>query len=125
MKMEEQIDNKTAYLIKAVIPEPDQVELMKAQVESKEIEYLCIYDLECNCSNEKNGLKFNEAIELPMVIIDLKTNKRVAEFHTYIRPTAESVITEFCTELTGITQDMAFKNAKTGKPNPTLEEALN
>lgn len=82
-----------------------------------------VYDLECNCSQERNGIKFNECIELPVVVLNLKTNQFEAEFHTYIRPTVEHKITQFCTELTGITNDMAFTN-KDGGLNPTFEEAL-
>ena len=69
----------------------------------KPLDYICVYDLECNCSEEKGAIKFNETIELPVVIIDVKQKKVVAEFHTYVRPTAEDKITPFCTELTGIT----------------------
>lgn len=33
-----------------------------------------------------------------------KTLKRVDTFHTYVRPTWQPILTEFCTALTGITQ---------------------
>lgn len=57
-------------------------------------------------------------------MLDLKANKIVGEFHTYVRPEVDPEVTAFCTELTGITNDMAFMNAKTGQANPTFEEAL-
>jgi inhibitor of KinA sporulation pathway (predicted exonuclease) len=59
-----------------------------------------------------------------MVVLDLKTNKVVGEFHTYVRPTMDAAVTQFCTELTGITNDMAFTNQETGEQNPTFQEAL-
>jgi len=86
-------------------------------------DYICVYDFECNCAKNNSDIKFNEIIEFPVVIFDVKKKKRVAEFHTYVRPTVDPAITPFCTELTGITNDMAFKD-KNGKPNPTIEEAI-
>ena len=67
------------------------------------LDYICVYDFECNCTDDKeNPLKFNEIIEFPIVIVDVKTNKAVAEFHTYVRLTEEKELNPFCTELTGI-----------------------
>jgi inhibitor of KinA sporulation pathway (predicted exonuclease) len=75
-------------------------------------DYLCIYDIEANCSKNKNEIKFNECIELPVVVIDVKKQAIKAEFHEYIRLTADEALTPFCTELTGITNDMIMsKNA--------------
>lgn len=72
------------------------------------IDYLCVYDFECNCSKDKSELNFNEIIEFPCVVLDLKQNKVVGEFHTYVRPTLDKYLPAFCTELTGITEDMVF-----------------
>ena len=91
---------------------------------SKDLEYLCVYDLECNCSKDRKGILFNECIELPVVVLDLKTNKFVGEFQTYVRPEVDPALKAFCTELTGITNEMAFTNSKTGQPNPTFSEAM-
>jgi len=38
---------------------------------------------------------FNEIIEFPVVIIDVKKQKVLSVFHQYIRPVVEHV-TEFC-----------------------------
>lgn len=43
-------------------------------------DYICVYDFECNCSKEQGQLKFNEIIEFPIVVIDVKQKKQVAEF---------------------------------------------
>ncbi len=45
-----------------------------------------------------------EIIELPVVLLDAATGRRVDEFHTYVRPVAHPVLTDFCTALTGIGQ---------------------
>lgn len=39
------------------------------------------------------------------MIIDVKTNAVKATFQTYVKPTIDPVLTPFCTELTGITQE--------------------
>ena len=40
-----------------------------------------------------------------MVVIDVKAKKIVSQFQTYVKPVLDPVITDFCTELTGITQE--------------------
>lgn len=72
-----------------------------------------MYDLECNCSKDKNEIAFNEIIELPVIVIDVKQMKVKSIFHTYIKPTIENQITQFCTELTGITNEMVFDKTPT------------
>ena len=46
-----------------------------------------------------------EIIEFPLVVIDVNQKKIVGEFQTYVKPTIHPKLTDFCTELTGITQD--------------------
>ena len=53
------------------------------------------------------------------MILDLSTNQIIGEFHKYIKPVVESQLNPFCTELTGITNEMVLKEG-----NPTLPEAL-
>jgi inhibitor of KinA sporulation pathway (predicted exonuclease) len=47
----------------------------------------------------------------------------VGKFHTYVKPTIEPQITEFCTELTGIHNDTVFGilNGEKVKDIPTIE----
>ena len=84
--------------------------------------YLGCYDLECNCSEIQDEIPF-ECIELPVSVLDLRTNKVVKEFHTYVQPTITPTVTKFCTKLTGITNKMVQYN-KDGHANPTMFEAL-
>jgi inhibitor of KinA sporulation pathway (predicted exonuclease) len=64
-----------------------------------------VYDFECQCTENNNPqLKFNEIIEFPVVVVDVKQQKIVAEFHTYVKPVVEPKLTPFCTQLTGIQQ---------------------
>ena len=69
-------------------------------------------------------MSFNECIELPVVILDVKRQKGVGEFHTYVRPTMERRITPFCTEMTGITDEMCNGLDEDGKRPPTIDVAL-
>ena len=39
------------------------------------------------------------------MIVDTETHEVVDIFQTYVKPTIDPELTEFCTELTGITQE--------------------
>ena len=83
------------------------------------IEFICVYDFECTCTNDKaNPLQTQEVIEFPIVVIDVRQKAIVAEFQTYVKPEIDTQLTPFCTELTGITQEQV----DAGIP---LAEALN
>ncbi|VEL34126.1 unnamed protein product [Protopolystoma xenopodis] len=59
----------------------------------------------------------HEIIEFPVVKLNLETLHTDSVFHTYVLPRVNPVLTQFCTELTGIRQEMID-----GKP--FLEDAL-
>ena len=59
-------------------------------------DYICVYDFECQCTEDKNALTFNEIIEFPVVVIDVKSMAIVAEFHTYVKPVIHAQLTPFC-----------------------------
>lgn len=44
------------------------------------------------------------AVEFPAVVMNTSTGEIESEFHTYVQPQEHPVLSEFCTELTGITQ---------------------
>jgi len=75
-------------------------------------------DFEANCTNQ-GSLKCQEVIEFPIVPVCLKTNKILQDkiFHEYVKPTEVPEITEFCTGLTGITQETVNKGS-------TIQEVL-
>lgn len=76
----------------------------KAKERAKKLDYLCLFDLECNTPTRGNYLKFNEVLELPVVVLDLHKNRVAGEFHTFVRPTIDRKIAGFCRRLTGITK---------------------
>ena len=78
--------------------------------------YLCVMDVEATCDRSNKGW-VHEIIELPVVLVDLHTLTIVDEFQSYVRPTVNTTLTEFCTQLTGITQSQV-------DAAPTLPEVL-
>ncbi|NXL60313.1 ERI2 exoribonuclease, partial [Chordeiles acutipennis] len=44
-------------------------------------------------------------VEFPAVLLNTSTGETEAEFHTYVQPQEHPILSEFCTELTGITQN--------------------
>ena len=66
-------------------------------------EFLLVFDVEATCEKGSSFGFDNEIIEFPIIIIESKTHKIVGEFHRYVKPSKP--LSDFCTELTGITQD--------------------
>uniref|UniRef100_A0A3P9MS50 ERI1 exoribonuclease 2 n=1 Tax=Poecilia reticulata TaxID=8081 RepID=A0A3P9MS50_POERE len=65
--------------------------------------YLIVIDFESTCWREKNNYG-QEIIEFPAVLLNTSSGEVESEFHTYVQPQEHPVLSEFCTELTGITQ---------------------
>ena len=67
--------------------------------------YYAIMDFECTCwEREDPNRQEHEIIEFPVVFINSKTLEIDFEFHAYFKPTENPVLSQFCTDLTGITQ---------------------
>jgi len=70
-------------------------------------EYYLVLDFESSCQDPEQGpIDQQEIIEFPCLLVRADDLGLVEEFHEYIRPVAKPQLTTFCTELTGITQDM-------------------
>lgn len=70
--------------------------------------YVCVLDFEANCANNMKELGMdNEVIEFPSVLwkIEGQTITKIDEFQVYCKPKNTPKLTQFCTDLTGITQD--------------------
>lgn len=71
--------------------------------------YVCVLDFEANC-NEKGDRWMNEIIEFPSTLYqwNLLTNQfvEISRYQDYVLPIANPQITKYCTDLTGITQEM-------------------
>ncbi|XP_058237030.1 ERI1 exoribonuclease 2 [Hemibagrus wyckioides] len=66
--------------------------------------YLIIIDFESTCWKEKNN-HGQEIIEFPAVLMNTHTGQIESEFHSYVQPQEHPLLSSFCTELTGITQE--------------------
>ncbi|XP_053085882.1 ERI1 exoribonuclease 2, partial [Pangasianodon hypophthalmus] len=66
--------------------------------------YLIIIDFESTCWREKTN-HGQEIIEFPAVLMNTHTGQIESEFHSYVQPQEHPVLSSFCTELTGITQE--------------------
>eukprot|EP01114_Cavostelium_apophysatum_P016350 TRINITY_DN4628_c0_g1_i3.p1 TRINITY_DN4628_c0_g1~~TRINITY_DN4628_c0_g1_i3.p1 ORF type:complete len:104 (-),score=11.80 TRINITY_DN4628_c0_g1_i3:98-409(-) len=73
-------------------------------MEQSDFDYFVVLDFEATCENG-GGLKPPEIIEFPSVLVKASSLEIVTEFQTFVKPTVNPILTKFCTELTGITQD--------------------
>ncbi|NWX30770.1 ERI2 exoribonuclease, partial [Notiomystis cincta] len=66
--------------------------------------FLIVLDFEATCWQEP-GRRGPEIIEFPAVLLNTSTGAIESEFHMYVQPQEHPILSKFCTELTGITQN--------------------
>ncbi|XP_062915367.1 ERI1 exoribonuclease 2 [Mobula hypostoma] len=66
--------------------------------------YLIIIDFESTCWKNGKSHYRPEIIEFPAVLLNTSSGEIEVEFHTYVQPQEHPILSEFCTELTGIKQ---------------------
>lgn len=71
-----------------------------------QFEYLFVLDFEATCVEDKKIEPCPEIIEFPIIVVHLPTGKKIDQFHHYVKPRFNPKLTKFCTDLTGITQEM-------------------
>lgn len=82
------------------------------------LDYLLILDFEATCTDKNEFPRHEmEIIEFPIVVLCLKTNTVIDEFHRYVKPKNRPILTKFCKDLTGISQEIIDKS-------PSFEEVL-
>jgi len=90
----------------------------KPPISLQHFDYFIVLDFEATCNENRNrGMKAQEIIEFPSVLINAKTLEVEDEFQVYVKPEVHPKLTDFCTKLTGIRQD----KVDTGK---TFQEAF-
>lgn len=96
---EEERSTSSCFPVKVRIPSKGPYKRLLPQPFS----HVLVLDFEATC--ESAAIHYpHEIIEFPVVVLDTRTLKIVAEFHRYVRPTHNPTLSNFCTELTGITQ---------------------
>ncbi|KAM9305526.1 ERI1 exoribonuclease 2 [Gastrophryne carolinensis] len=66
-------------------------------------QYLIIIDFESTCWKDTKHYG-QEIIEFPAVLLNTSSGEIESEFHTYVQPQEHPILSNFCTELTGIQQ---------------------
>eukprot|EP01090_Pellita_catalonica_P021082 TRINITY_DN7800_c0_g1_i1.p1 TRINITY_DN7800_c0_g1~~TRINITY_DN7800_c0_g1_i1.p1 ORF type:complete len:208 (-),score=26.70 TRINITY_DN7800_c0_g1_i1:9-632(-) len=79
--------------------------MKQGRVREQLFDYLLVLDFEATCDNNRS-FGPQEIIEWPTILYNTRTGKVEDEFHEYIKPIKIPKLTKFCTELTGITQEM-------------------
>ncbi|KAK6141188.1 hypothetical protein DH2020_025071 [Rehmannia glutinosa] len=82
----------------------------------QDFEYFVVMDFEATCDKDRPPFP-QEIIEFPSVIVGSATGQLEACFQTYVRPTCNRILTDFCKDLTGIQQVQVDRGV-------TLSEAL-
>lgn len=81
-------------------------------------QHILVVDLEATCCDSKSIPRHQmETIEIGAVMVDTATLNIVDEFQTFIKPQRHPVLTEFCRQLTSITQSQV-------DTAPTFPEAI-
>lgn len=108
------LSSRTAAKQNKVMHTYDDVDPLDKQL----FDFIIVVDVEATCE-ENNRHYLHEVIELPGVLIDVRTGQvdRARSFHTYVKPWRNPTLTPFCTQLTGITQE-------TVDAAPTITEAI-
>lgn len=103
----------------------EEEKLPQKAEEKDSLDYIFVLDFEAQCVNGSK-LPVQEIIEFPVVPINLKTFK-IEEpiFHYYIKPVVVPELTEFCRNLTGITQEQVNNGVILEKALELFEEFLN
>lgn len=86
-------------------------------VKEQPFDYFLVLDFEATCSREKPPPHPQEIIEFPVLKVNGRSFQVESTFHQYVQPRVHRELSSFCTELTGIIQDMVDEQ-------PFLEEVL-
>ncbi|SAM01558.1 hypothetical protein [Absidia glauca] len=82
-----------------------QAQAKRSDIKIQPFDYYLFFDVEATCVVD-GGFEYpNEIIEFPVVLVDGQTFEIVDEFRSYVKPTINSTLSDFCINLTGITQE--------------------
>ena len=72
-------------------------------VPRQKFKYFLVLDFEATC-DEPGKKVFNEIIEFPVLLVDGQSFDELDHFHRFVRPSFQPKLSQFCTQLTGISQ---------------------
>ena len=85
--------------------EPDLTSSSSEDDNSQHFNYFLVLDFEATCQKESK-MEPQEIIEFPCLLVRSSDFNVVDQFHQYVLPVVHPSLSTFCSELTGITQDM-------------------
>eukprot|EP01135_Chromosphaera_perkinsii_P003003 Nk52_evm25s232 gene=Nk52_evmTU25s232 len=68
-------------------------------------DYLLVLDFEATCEESRDAKFPNEIIEFPVCVVDCKERRIVKEFHSFVKPAKNPILSEYCRQLTSIRQE--------------------
>lgn len=90
--------------------------LRHTQQDDRRVDFYLVLDFEATCM-EGRRMSPQEIIEWPVLKVNSRTWETESTFHQYVKPQVHAELTSYCTNLTGITQDMVDNQ-------PHIEEVL-
>eukprot|EP00906_Rhabdomonas_costata_P032496 RCo045776 len=72
--------------------------------EAQPVDFAVVIDFEATCEQDKSIQEPQEIIEFPAVLVDVRRGCTSSTFQRYVRPVWRPRLSQFCMELTGITQ---------------------
>lgn len=69
-------------------------------------DYICVIDFEATCEEGNQPDYIHEIIEFPIVLVNTHTLEIEDTFQQYVKPEIKRELSDFCINLTGITQDI-------------------
>ncbi|XP_068738816.1 3'-5' exoribonuclease 1-like [Montipora capricornis] len=75
----------------------------------KQVHFYCVIDFQGTCEEENPKDYIHEIIEFPVVLVDANTLEVVSEFHEFCKPQLKPTLSQFCQDLTGVTQEIVDK----------------
>ncbi|CAE1319983.1 ERI2 [Acanthosepion pharaonis] len=90
-------------LRKRSVSSPGQNKHKRIKVSGQIFQYIIVLDFESTCWHDTKLIP-QEIIEFPAVLMNTSNGKIESEFHYYVQPQEKPVLSDFCCELTGISQ---------------------
>ncbi|KAI8991457.1 ribonuclease H-like domain-containing protein [Mycotypha africana] len=114
---EKAITEATVNMMEEATTIENLIESKASDKKKQPFDYYLFFDVEATCE-ENGGFTYpNEIIEFPVVLVDGSTFDIVDEFRSYVKPTRNPILSDFCIKLTGIQQS-------TVDESPTFVEVL-
>lgn len=68
-------------------------------------DYIMVLDFEATCEEPTPPNFLHEIIEFPVVVVDVQLRRICMEFHSFVKPMVNPILSHFCKQLTGIQQE--------------------